>query len=159
NRPRVDPMIALEGDPFFPSRAGTDGKKLTPEMFTSCDSCKQCHAEIHAQWSTSIMGHAWEDPIYREILKCASVATGGAVDKCCIGCHSPIGLTTGTADAVKGDAGAPCSGVTCEVCHNISAVTGSGNGSWVLTPITSGRPVKYGPRTDAFSPFHDTTYS
>lgn len=157
--PTVDPMTASQGDPFFPSRASTNGKTLTPDMFTKPEACKECHAQIYEQWSASVMGHAWRDPIYRAILERASIATAGAVDNFCIGCHSPIGLVTGTAHALKGDVGAECSDVNCEACHTISAITGAGNAAYVLTPDTSGRPVKYGPRDDALSPFHDTTRS
>src|SRR5262249_29181088 len=109
NRPEVDPMVAHDGAPFFPSRANTGGQHLTPDMFTKPEACKECHAEIYQQWSASIMGHSWRDPIYRALLKLSSQATHGAVDRFCIGCHSPIGLVTGTADAVKGDIGVECS--------------------------------------------------
>jgi len=156
----VDPLVAAKGDPFFPSRARTEHGSVTPDMFTSAESCKECHAEIYAQWSGSMMAHAWEDPIYRELLRRASAATEGAVDKFCIGCHSPIGLTTGTVDAQKNEAAdTGCTGVSCDACHTISSITGTGNGSFVLEPVTLDRPVKYGPRDDAFSPFHDTTHS
>ena len=84
-------MIASKSQPFFPSRASTDGVVLTPDMFTSSESCKECHTEIYQQWSQSIMGHAWDDPIYRAILKRGSLATGGAINNFCIGCHSQIG--------------------------------------------------------------------
>lgn len=160
NRAEVDPMIALEGAPFFPSRAMTAGGDLTPDMFTEPESCAECHTEIYEDWSHSIMGHSWTDPIYRALLKAASVATEGAVDNFCIGCHSPIGLVTGTADAVEGDlGGVVCQSVSCDSCHTMSSVTGAGNGSYVLEPVSFGRPVKYGPREDALSPFHDTTRS
>lgn len=155
----VDPLVATVDDPFFPSRARTAEAAVTLDMFTSAEACKECHSEIYAQWSSSMMAHAWEDPAYRAILRLASVATQGKVDKFCIGCHSPIGLTTGTVDAQKGDIGTQCSGVSCDVCHTISSITGAGNASFVLEPVTLDRPVKYGPREDALSPFHDTAHS
>jgi len=157
--PPVDSLVAAKDDPFFPSRART-AHPVTTDMFTSAESCKECHAEIYEQWSGSMMAHAWVDPVYREILRRASVATEGAVDKFCIGCHSPIGLTTSTVDArTKVEEDKQCSGVSCDACHTISRITGTGNASFVLEPVTLDRPVKYGPRDDAFSPFHDTTRS
>src|SRR5262249_4140150 len=81
----------------------------------------------------------------------------GKIDNFCVGCHSPIGLTTGTARALGTETSS--SGVDCESCHTVSRISGLGNGSIVLTPVTHNRPVKYGPRNDAMSPFHDTTYS
>ena len=157
NAPGVDPMIANIDAPFYPSRISTGGKPVTREMFLKAEACKECHGEIYKQWSQSIMSHAWEDPIYRAILKRANIATAGAVDNFCIGCHSPIGLTTDTAYAQSTDNTA--TGVDCESCHTVSSITGVGNGSIVLTPFISKRPIKYGPRNDALSPFHDTTYS
>jgi len=160
NQPRVDPMVATADAPFFPSRASTGGNLVTHDMFTKAESCKECHTDIYQQWSESIMGHSWRDPIYRALLKLASNATDKAVDRFCIGCHTPIGLVTGTADAIKGDnAGFECADVDCESCHTISASSGAGNGSYVITPVVAGRPVKFGPRDDAFSPFHDTVKS
>jgi hypothetical protein len=49
--------------------------------------------------------------------------------------------------------------VQCEVCHNISQSRGIGNGAYVLTPKLYGRPLKFGPFSDAVSPYHDTAYS
>src|SRR5262245_31738283 len=75
NLPPVDSLVAAKDDPFFPSRARTEHGPVTPDMFTSPESCKECHSEIYEQWSGSMMAHAWTDPVYREILRRASVAT------------------------------------------------------------------------------------
>jgi hypothetical protein len=157
NAPSIDALIAEKGAAFYPSRISTGGKQLTGEMFLKPETCKECHGNIYNEWAQSIMSHSWNDPIYRAILKLASVATGGAVDNFCIGCHSPIGLTTGTAYAQSLETAS--SGVDCESCHTVSSITGLGNGSIVLSPYSNSRPIKYGPRNDALSPFHDTTYS
>src|SRR6185503_17200115 len=55
----VDPLVAAKDDPFFPSRACSDDGALTVDMFTSAEACKECHSEISAQWSGSMMAHAW----------------------------------------------------------------------------------------------------
>lgn len=146
-----------EEAPFYPSRALTSGN-LTKGDFEDSQVCGACHTEIYEQWKSSIMAHAWDDPIYRALLKKASIATGGKVDKLCIGCHSPIGLTTGSADAVIATVPED-PGVDCETCHNISGSTGLGNGSYILSPRLYGRPLRFGPRKDAQSPIHDTAYS
>jgi hypothetical protein len=145
--------------PFFPMRASTENKKLTEHMFQDPKSCGGCHTDIYKEWESSVMAYAWQDPIYREILKRASKATDGALDNFCIGCHSPIGLTTETVTARGPNADLAEDGVGCESCHNISAATGLGNGSYVLTPQKNGRPLKFGPREDAQSPSHDTAFS
>ena len=144
--------------PFFPSRATTGGKKLTLDMFEKAEVCAGCHGTIYNEWKDSIMANSWDDPIYRALLAKASVATDGKVDKLCIGCHTPMGLATDSVTAL-GEDKVHISGIGCDDCHSISASTGLGNGSYVLTPKLFGRPLKFGPRSDAVSPYHDTTYS
>lgn len=161
---------AGEGMPFYPHRATTAAhKNLDPSSFDTSAVCNSCHPQIHQQWSESVMSKAWSDPIYRALLKRASVATDGAVDNFCTGCHSPVGLTTGQINsdvsresievAVKESRVLP--GVDCEACHNISSLTGIDNGAYVMTPRNNpeGAPQKYGPRKDAESPYHKTAYS
>jgi len=159
NSEHVDPSITADGMPFFPFRASTDNRKLDVQMFQDPKVCGGCHKDIFREWENSVMANAWQDPIYREILKRTSEATRGAWDNFCIGCHSPIGLTTRTATARGLEAKIAEEGVGCESCHNISASTGVGNGSFVLTPQKNGRPLKFGPRKDAESTFHDSAYS
>ena len=159
NTVHVDPLVAMPESPFYPSRATTDGMHLSTTDFEDAQICRACHTEIYEQWSQSIMSHAWEDPIYQAVLKRGHQATGGAIDNFCIGCHSPIGLTTATAPIMDNAPPVSAEGVTCEVCHNISGVVGIGNGAYVLTPKKYGRPLKFGPRKDAKSTYHDTAYS
>ncbi len=154
--------------PFFPHRANTsDNAVLSSGMFDDAEVCGTCHQEIYAQWRTSAMARSWDDPIYRALLKKASEATDGAVDNFCTGCHTPVGLTTGKITSAVNRASVeetaeshPMPGVDCEACHNINARTGIDNGAYVLAPRSrGGRPTKYGPRSDAESPYHETVYS
>lgn len=147
-----------ESAPFFPSRATTGNKKLTLDMFEKAEVCAGCHGTIYNEWKDSIMANSWDDPIYRALLAKASEATDGKVDNLCIGCHTPMGLTTGSVSA-RGNDKVHIAGIGCDDCHSISASTGLGNGSYVLTPKKFGRPLKFGPRSDASSPYHDTAYS
>jgi hypothetical protein len=153
--------------PFFPHRANTTDNHLLPtDAFESAEICGACHQDIYAQWQSSIMSRSWDDPIYRALLKRVSEATGGKMDNFCTGCHSPVGLTTGQitpelnrTSIEKAAAEHPLPGVDCESCHNYSARTGQDNGAYVLTPMLNGKPTKFGPYNDAFSPYHETVYS
>jgi hypothetical protein len=154
--------------PFFPHRANTTDNHLLPasDFDNVNEVCSACHTEIYTQWRASIMSRSWDDPIYRALLKQASVATDGAIDNFCTGCHTPMGLTTGQITPEldrepleKAAAEHPLPGVDCEACHNISARTGEDNGAYVLTPMLNGKPTKFGPYKDAVSPYHDTVYS
>jgi len=145
--------------PFYPSRASTGGKTLTTSMFDVSETCQGCHQEIYHQWKDSVMAQAWRDPIYKALLKRASAATDGKLDNFCVGCHSPIGMTTGQAVPGEPIETADMPGVNCETCHNISDISGRDNGAYVLTPDQNVPSKKYGPRKDAESPYHASSYS
>ena len=160
NTQQIDPGVATNISPFFPSRASTAGRKTVSDQFDSPEVCGGCHVEIYAQWKGSMMANAWTDPIYRAVLNAVSKATGGKVDKFCMGCHTPVGVVTGEATpSGKGMSEIAGRGVQCDVCHNISDSTGIGNGAFVLTPKLYGRSLKFGPFKDAISPYHDTAFS
>ncbi|HSB80773.1 MAG TPA: cytochrome c family protein [Candidatus Methylomirabilis sp.] len=163
NTRHLDPGIAAPHEdafPFFPSRASTAGREVTPDMFDLPEVCGGCHIEIYSQWKGSMHSNSWTDPVYRAALNAISKASGGKADKFCMGCHTPVGVVTGEATpSGKGMSAVADRGVQCEVCHNISKSTGIGNGAYVLTPKLYGRPLKFGPFNDAISPYHDTAYS
>lgn len=160
NAGHVDPGVAIEGAAFYPSRATTGGRSLSHDMFDTPEVCGSCHTEIYRQWKGSMHSNAWKDPVYRALLNRASEATDGLVDRLCIGCHTPIGLTLGEATpSGEGMSTLADNGVQCDFCHNVSGATGIGNGAYVLTPMKYGRRLKFGPFKDAHSPYHDTSYS
>jgi hypothetical protein len=164
NAGHVDPGVALDKttSPFYPSRARTsaEGGRLSIDLFDPPETCGACHTEIYAQWKGSMHSNAWHDPIYRALMRLAGKATNGLTDNLCIGCHTPVGLTTGEATPTGEKMSEIANnGVFCEVCHNISAASGIGNTALVLTPKKYGRPLKFGPFKDARSPYHDTVYS
>jgi len=161
NTTNLDKGIATVGDsPFFPSRATTDGHPVNHDSFDSNTVCSGCHMDIYNQWKGSMHSNSWTDPVYRAALSLMSKYSNGKVDNFCMGCHTPAGVVTKEASpAGTKMSEAAVQGVHCEVCHNISKVTGNGNGSYVLTPKLYGRPLKFGPYKDAVSPYHDTAYS
>lgn len=154
----IDPLVAVPGDPFYPSRIKTDNKELKASMFSDSMECSGCHKEIYEQWQNSAMSLSWKDPIYKAILKRASEATEGKTDNFCIGCHSPIGLTTDNAP-IDEDNYIADRGVDCAACHSISNIHGIGNAAFTLSPMMFGRKIMIANRKDAVSPYHDTAYS
>jgi len=161
NTLNLDPGIAIKGkSPFFPSRASTDGRAVTAAEFEPTVLCSGCHMEIYNQWKGSMHSNSWNDPVYRSALKLMSVFSHGKIDNFCMGCHTPVGVVSREASpGGKNMSDAAIQGVQCEVCHNVSRISGIGNGSYVLTPKLHGRPLKFGPYKDAVSPIHDTAYS
>jgi hypothetical protein len=121
-------------------------------------------------WQGSMHSLSFKDPVFQAEWALAFKATNGAALNDCGGCHTPIGVTTGTVkfDPTLGKHGgftAPKQaehGVSCDVCHSISASTAShsalhqpGNASIELNP----GETKYGPLKDAKSGYHETQYS
>jgi hypothetical protein len=162
NTTHLDPGIAVpgSGNPFFPSRASTDGRALTPQDFEQPELCGGCHVDIYNQWKGSMHSNSWTDPVYRAALNRVSKASSGKADNFCMGCHTPIGVVTREASpGGKGMSEVANRGVQCDFCHNVSRTSGVGNGSYVLTPKLHGRLLKFGPFKDAVSPYHDTAYS
>ncbi|TVZ41512.1 cytochrome c554/c'-like protein [Alteromonadaceae bacterium 2753L.S.0a.02] len=155
-----------QSHPFAPHNATTTtGRSVDHNQFQNAEVCGSCHTEIYKEWRQSIMSRSWDDPIYRALLRKASIATEGAVDNFCTGCHSPLGLLAGRIDssvnrALPGseqDRHLP--GIDCEACHNMQDIQGLENGAYVLNGQIADTPVKFGPRHDAVSPFHNTEFS
>lgn len=142
---------------FYPSRLQTRSGTIThPTQFTSARVCAGCHPDIFYQWDGSMHSRAHDDPLYMNLSMMASSETEGLTDRFCAGCHSPIAVASEEVPPV----GNPemsrigAEGVTCDFCHTIDSSTGTGNLPAVLDPGTN----KRGPRKDARSPFHPTSF-
>lgn len=136
--------------------------------FHEPDVCGGCHAAIIGQWKGSMMGNAWNDPVFQSVyatyLKKAKTHDEQSETAMCSRCHTPIGYLdddqaryhVGNLPAVS------ASGVSCDVCHSVAASAGTGNGAFILQPGNAAKDeagTKFGPRRDAVSPFHGTNYS
>jgi Cytochrome c554 and c-prime len=160
--------------PYYPAfinvEMKTAGEKPVPENWQDPEVCGGCHPRQYNGWSTSMHSIAFKDPVFQAEWALAHKATDGKTLNHCGGCHSPIGVATGTIkfDPALGKHGgftAPAiaeTGVSCDVCHTISGSTAvhtttgdPGNASFIMSP---GR-VKRATLKDAKSPFHDTEYS
>ncbi len=157
--------------PFPPSMlAVANNRKLKVEDFEEARNCATCHPRQTKGWLGSMHSIAFKDPVFQAEWALAEKAMGGQLMNHCGGCHSPIGVTTGTIkfDPSLGKHGgftAPKvaeEGVTCDVCHSTvrsnhaqSASGDPGNASLVLDP----GETKYGPLKNAKSGYHETQYS
>lgn len=135
---------------------GMTPAKLPP--FEPATVCKQCHAKIYDDWSQSMHAHAREAWYFSH--KVASERFGMTCNNeqgkaiACDTCHEPAGIYPfGAVIQKKPAALASVEGVTCDVCHRITEVKGTGE--FAFGP----REVKLGPYSDAQSPYHQTRYS
>jgi hypothetical protein len=159
--------------PFLPSYIQVqmpEGEKLVPENWQDPEVCAGCHERQYEGWKSSMHANSFKDPVFQAEWAIGYKATDGKVLNHCGGCHTPIGIATGTVkfDPTLGKHGgftAPeiaAKGVSCDVCHTISGTnavhtaTGDpGNASFIMAP---GR-VKRATLKDSKSPFHGTEYS
>jgi hypothetical protein len=141
--------------PYYPSLLKYPEPKAE---FNSPDVCAECHSKQYEEWTASIHALAFEDPVYQGELNKAVHAVGHEITRQCEGCHTAAGVVTGE---VKGTGLAGLSdmalaGVSCDVCHSVSATTHCQtpshepeNGSLVLSPgvLKNGGMVlqKHGP--------------
>lgn len=135
--------------PFGLSRIATpDGTPTSIDSFLSSETCGVCHEREWKELQGSMHLASHSEPFYRGFAELARKEAGDAVYAYCSGCHSPAGVVSGLIPK-KHDPALPAeakAGVTCEVCHQVSKLTGTegpwgepGNASFVLSP---GR-VKY----------------
>lgn len=151
--------LAIKGD-----------RKLAAADFEEPQACGKCHQRQMKGWQGSMHSLSFKDPVFQAEWALALKATDGHALNDCGGCHTPIGVATGTVkfDPALGKHGgftAPKQaehGVSCDVCHSLSGSTASktfngqpGNASIELNP----GETKYGPLKDAKSGYHETEYS
>ena len=81
--------------------------------------CGACHGPIRREWETSAMAKSAKNPLFLAFLEDARAARGDTVVASCVACHAPAAAVT--AD-YKLEADVSKEGVTCNFCHNVSAV-------------------------------------
>jgi hypothetical protein len=120
------------------------------DLFQPTETCGVCHPRQLEELKGSMHLASHTDPLYRATAELARKEAGPKVYAFCSGCHSPAGVLTGLIPA-KPDQQLPAeakAGVTCDVCHQISALTGV-TGPWkepanASFAIQQGM-IKYGP--------------
>jgi tetratricopeptide (TPR) repeat protein len=133
-----------EGERFFsPSLVRTNEGRLLPlRALTMNEYCRTCHADAYEGWFHSAHRFSsFNNPFYlasvketREVVQRRDGNNRGS--RWCAGCHDPVPLLSGTFDTASleepieptGQAG-----ITCTVCHGITAInTTRGNGDYLI---------------------------
>jgi len=81
--------------------------------------CGACHGPIRREWESSSMAQSWKNPVFQAFLSDAKSALGDTVLASCIVCHAPMASVS--ADT-RFQSPVSEEGVTCNFCHNVSAV-------------------------------------
>ncbi len=109
----------------------SDNAPADIDLFQSSETCGVCHPRQLEELKGSMHLASHTDPLYRAMAELARKEAGPKVYAFCAGCHSPGGVVTRLIPA-KLDGQLPAeakAGVTCDVCHQISALTGAA-GPW-----------------------------
>jgi hypothetical protein len=137
---------------------GMGGMQAGRPSFEPATICKNCHEEIYRDWSQSMHAHARKAWYFSH--KVASERMGMTCNNelgraiACDTCHEPAGVYPfGAVMQGSPPALAAIEGVTCDVCHRITEVKGTGEFSF------GAQDTKLGPYSDAKSPYHKTARS
>lgn len=101
------------------------------DLFQATETCGVCHPRQLQELTGSMHLASHTDPLYHALAEIARKEAGPKVYAFCSGCHSPAGVLTRLIPA-KPEGQLPAeakAGVTCDVCHQISALTGA-TGPW-----------------------------
>lgn len=138
----------VEGNPhgeqyFFPSLARTlNGDFIKASSMMNDQYCQECHADIHASWSSSVHRFSsFNNPPYLFSVRNTrefSMERDGNVNRArfCAGCHDPVPFFSGQFnDPDYDDVNDPTAqaGITCSVCHSISHINSQrGNADYTI---------------------------
>ena len=108
-----------------------DNSPVDLDLFQDTETCGVCHPRQLEEIRGAMHLASHTDPLYRATAELARKEAGPQVYAFCSGCHSPAGVLSRLIPA-KPDRELPAqakAGVTCDVCHQISALTGT-TGPW-----------------------------
>ncbi len=127
------------GNPFAPSFARTESLTMVePAALAGSKSCGTagCHEQILAEWQPNAHRFAAMNQPFKAVQALFADSREPAETRYCAGCHDPISLFAGAKDPSNPGLAAPGvdEGISCVVCHTISAVDERGNADYVVTP-------------------------
>ena len=129
--------------PFAPAEARvTGGGVLAPDALLGSGECGGCHAEITAQWQSSLHRAGAADRFYRFAVDRMGEDYGAAATRLCVSCHEPNLLLSGGVDrAAAPNPASRREGISCLSCHLVTATHDTsqvpviGNASFEVTPL------------------------
>jgi hypothetical protein len=132
-------------------------------------NCITCHPTHVREWRISNHAYAALDPVFHAMVQLGQKQTSGRLGQFCVQCHAPVGLALGeTPVRAVGDTFVQDfsrlspegkMGVTCDVCHTVTAINEPRNARMVYTPdgtmrSTIENPVETVAHRSEYSPLH-----
>jgi hypothetical protein len=114
-------------------------------VFRDPQQCRECHPQHVADWEGSMHAYAEVDPVFRALADVVASDFQGQVGQLCTQCHTVPGFLGNEtvlfrapdgqfAQRTAGLSPVAQAGVSCDVCHQITAVRSSMNGGIVVSP-------------------------
>lgn len=133
----AEAILPKRPDDFAPSQMLLSGKRaLTGKDVVDVDRCEPCHADVVAQWKSSVHSFAsFNNPVYRYSVERFRADRNPKASRFCGGCHDIALMVDGAMDEAEiqpADYRAHA-GVSCMSCHSVESVRPDGNGSYTLT--------------------------
>lgn len=118
----------VAGSPFAPGALMTaDGAFGDPHRMPAAADCQSCHAEVFAEWSTSLHAMAGIETLYERTeernRESKKRRQGVELTRYCESCHQPIEVALGRINPLPSvePSAASVDGVGCIVCHTAQA--------------------------------------
>ena len=91
--------------------------------FPSADKCASCHPKQYREWSVSQHAYSQLSPLMVSLQLALNKGTSSPTGDFCVRCHTPIGSDIGEPASLSNLDRHPISreGITCVVCHRMSA--------------------------------------
>ena len=152
-----DSKISLPGD-------------LTVDQLEQPTICGGCHNAIFEQWKGGVHANALNDPIFQKVTKLvlSEADTEDELEEArsCVRCHTPLGHLSKVIETTEDDYDPQeldplKNGIFCDFCHSVKSSAGIGNAPYTVGIEAAGenKTIKWGPRDDAVSPYHGTSFS
>ncbi|NIM58006.1 MAG: hypothetical protein GTO16_03555 [Candidatus Aminicenantes bacterium] len=135
---------------FLHSHVGSKSALQKAPTFTSSESCKECHEEIHNHWKNAMHSMSIEDPIFKAAYMESYLNTAGEAKFNCMRCHAPVSLINNDYD-LKNEI--TREGVSCDFCHSVKKVNLDNRDNPFELEIGE---TKRGPLSNVDSPAHKT---
>jgi hypothetical protein len=137
----LEVRLPRDEGPFYPSQLRLAEGETTPvegerlERLADEETCASCHPSAAAQHGAGPHANAsFGNPWYRSVIERLREDETFRESRHCAGCHDPLLLVSGAMDRmIEPDERLAYAGVTCTVCHGITAATSDGNASYVLS--------------------------
>lgn len=117
--PENTPVHQASGD----NSLDAHGSLFAENNFPSADRCASCHPKQYREWSVSQHAYSQLSPLMVSMQIALNKGTSSTTGDFCFRCHTPIGSDIGEPANISNLDRHPISreGVTCVVCHRISA--------------------------------------